>query len=111
MAGIGLVVNLLTILAAYVIVIDAGTSVSFVQCLVVVPPALLISALPIAIGGWGLREGAFVAGFGFIGIPVEDAFLLSVMIGLGVLAVGLMGGGVWLAEGVRRSRQIRKTTP
>jgi hypothetical protein len=32
------------------------------QCLLIVPPALLIGSFPFSLGGWGVREGALAAG-------------------------------------------------
>ena len=34
-----------------------GLSITLLQCLVVVPIALLMTALPLSVGGWGVREG------------------------------------------------------
>lgn len=79
-----------------------GIPVGWLQCLVIVPLAILVTVLPISIAGWGVREGAFVAGFGFAGVPAADALALSVMFGLLNTLVCLPGGLVWLASGERR---------
>lgn len=50
--------------------------------LALLPILALISSLPISFGGWGVREGAFIYGLGLIGIPMADAFMLSVQVGL-----------------------------
>ena len=85
-----------------------GIPVGWLQCLVVVPLAILVTVLPISIAGWGVREGAFVAGFGFAGVPATDALALSVLFGLLNTLVCLPGGLVWLASGERRraARQL-----
>ena len=70
--------------------------VTFLDCLVLVPPVLLIMTIPISIGGWGVREGAMVALFGLIGVPGHGALALSVMFGLVGIAVAVPGGIVWL---------------
>jgi glycosyltransferase 2 family protein len=67
-------------------------------CLVIVPVANLSALLPISISGWGVREGAFVAGFGLVGVAAADAIALSVLFGLLTMLVGIAGGLVWLAR-------------
>ena len=73
-------------------------SVDPLACLVIVPIANLSSLLPISISGWGVREGAFVAGFGLVGVTASEAIALSVLFGLLAMLVGLAGGLVWLAR-------------
>jgi uncharacterized membrane protein YbhN (UPF0104 family) len=70
--------------------------VGFADCLIVVPAAFLVTALPLSISGWGLREGAFVAGFGYLGLGGTDALTLSVLFGLLNTIVRLPGGLIWL---------------
>ncbi len=79
-----------------------GIPVGWLQCLVIVPLAILVTVLPISIAGWGVREGAFVAGFGLVGVPAADALAVSVLFGLLNTLVCLPGGLVWLASGERR---------
>lgn len=78
-----------------------GLPVGWLQCLLVVPLALLATVVPISVAGWGVREGAFVAGFGFVGVPASGALALSVLFGLLNTLVYLPGGLVWLATGDR----------
>jgi len=56
--------------------------VDFIHFWVIVSSAILITVIPISIGGWGLRESAFIFGFGLIAVEPEKAFALSVMFGL-----------------------------
>jgi uncharacterized membrane protein YbhN (UPF0104 family) len=64
---------------------------------IVVPCALLISAVPISLGGWGLREGAMYIGFKLVGSDPAAAIVLSLMFGVANLAVATMGTLLWLA--------------
>lgn len=59
-----------------------GLEFSTYQMIAMLPMITIIASLPIGLGGWGIREGAFVFGLGLIGIPAESAFLISVQIGL-----------------------------
>ena len=48
--------------------------------------------MPLSIAGWGLREGAMVAVFALVGVPMDGALLMSVLLGLLLLLVSLPGG-------------------
>ena len=60
----------------------------------VMPAIAIISALPISVGGWGVREGAMVAGLSIFSIPADTAIVLSISYGLGGLLVALLLGAV-----------------
>jgi uncharacterized membrane protein YbhN (UPF0104 family) len=59
---------------------------------------MLISMIPIAIGGRGIREGAMVVAFGYAGIEPSQAITVSVLLGGCTLATGILGGAIWIAE-------------
>lgn len=95
--------------ASVIIAIISGVSVALVarslninvgllECCVLFPPVLLLSALPISLAGWGVREAAMVAAFGYVEVGATDALVLSVVVGLTVVAVGLPGGLMWLCN-------------
>ncbi|HEY6335643.1 MAG TPA: lysylphosphatidylglycerol synthase transmembrane domain-containing protein [Alphaproteobacteria bacterium] len=84
-----------------------GLSVSWSDCLVIVPLAILATVIPISVAGWGVREQAFVTGFGLLGVPAGGALTLSVLFGLVNTAVSLPGGLVWLASSDRRAGKNR----
>jgi len=73
--------------------------VRFTDCLLLVPPVLLISVIPVSIAGWGVREGAMVVAFGFINAPPSAAFAVSVLFGLVIAAASLPGALLWLTSG------------
>lgn len=72
---------------------------SLAACLLLVPPVVLVSVLPISIAGWGVREGAMVVAFGFISVPANGAFAVSVMFGLTIAAASLPGALFWWMSG------------
>jgi uncharacterized membrane protein YbhN (UPF0104 family) len=57
---------------------------------------MLVSMAPISLAGWGVREGAMIVGLGLAGIVPADALAVSVAYGLLQLALGLLGGALWL---------------
>ncbi len=92
-------------IAIIVFVLGRGMDldVTVVDCVVLVPLVLLATTIPLSIGGWGIREGAMVFGFGLVGVPEAGAFSLSVLTGLLSIVVSLPGGVAWLVTRDRRT--------
>lgn len=75
---------------------DVGVNISFYQITLVAPTVFLLSALPISIGGWGVREAGLAAGFLILGYPAEEAITISLLVGFTNLVLALPGAFVWL---------------
>jgi glycosyltransferase 2 family protein len=56
--------------------IDPAHYLAIVSC------GMLVTIIPISVGGWGIRESALVIGFGLLSIEPERAFILSATFGL-----------------------------
>jgi uncharacterized protein (TIRG00374 family) len=82
--------------AVFVIAVGLGVDMNFVDCLVLMPPVVLISALPISVAGWGIRELAMVTALGVLNVPQDSALAVSLILGLIATAVALPGGIIWL---------------
>jgi uncharacterized membrane protein YbhN (UPF0104 family) len=87
----------------YVLALGLKIEVSAIDCLVLVPPVILATTLPISIAGWGVREQAMVTVFGLIGIAAQSSGVLSILLGLVTTAACLPGGLLWLAMADRAS--------
>jgi uncharacterized membrane protein YbhN (UPF0104 family) len=83
--------------------------VSFLDFAMLMPPVMLLVALPISAGGWGVREGAMVAALALVGVDTAPALLLSVELGLLTVLVSLPGGAIWLHRCFARAH--RSSTP
>jgi len=70
--------------------------VPFIDFAILMPPVMMLVALPISAGGWGVREGAIVAALALVGVGSAPALLLSVELGLIWTLVSLPGGAIWL---------------
>ena len=92
----------------YLIGISLELDITWIDCMVLTPPVFLLMTLPISIAGWGVREGAMVTAFGLIGIPAEDALVMSVLFGLAAIAMALPGGVVWLMSGDRNIKDMEQ---
>jgi uncharacterized protein (TIRG00374 family) len=89
-------------MCVYVLAVGLGLDVHALDCLVLVPPVILIMTLPISIAGWGVRETAMVTAFGFVGVPEASALVLSILFGIVTMATALPGGMIFLLAGGRR---------
>jgi len=69
------------------------------DCVLLVPPVILITVVPVSIAGWGVREGAMVVAFGFINVPASAAFAVSILFGLTLAAASLPGSLLWWLSG------------
>ena len=59
----------------------------------------LFSVIPISFGGWGIREGFAFALYPGTGVKIETALAVSILFGVIMIIVGLIGGTVWLLSG------------
>ncbi len=96
-------------LAAYLLARSLGIDVGPIPIVAVMAIATFLSALPISLAGWGVREISVVTMLGLIGIDREAALLLSVQIGLISTVASLPGGLVWLALKDERAAQLQST--
>lgn len=82
--------------ATYGLAVGLGVALSPWSCLVLLGPIALLMMVPVSFAGWGLREGAMVVMFGFLGVAPEASMAISVLFGLALLAASLPGGVLWL---------------
>jgi len=90
-------------LVAYVLAKGLGIEISLLDCLVLFLPVVLVATLPISIAGWGAREVAMVALFGYAGVPAPQALALSILVGIASLLIALPGGLFWFTLADRRA--------
>ncbi|MEW5746886.1 MAG: lysylphosphatidylglycerol synthase transmembrane domain-containing protein [Nitrospirota bacterium] len=83
--------QLLGIIAVYVLAKGLSLNISFLSLLVFLPIIIVFSMIPVSISGIGLREGAFVFLLGGIGVPPERSFTLSLVWFSSVFVAGLWG--------------------
>ena len=103
--------NLLLVAAAFVLAYGADIDVGFITWLVVMPVVLLVSALPISIGGWGTREIAMVYMLGLFAVPPDLAAAVSIQLGLCMTIASLVGAPVWTLLDQGRARPAPRGEP
>lgn len=90
----------------WVLALGLDVDITLIDCLALFPPVLLLTAIPISIAGWGVREFGMVAAFALVGVPDHGAIAVSFLFGLLGILVSLPGGLVWLALGEAR-REVK----
>ncbi|MDP4795743.1 MAG: flippase-like domain-containing protein [Rhodospirillales bacterium] len=93
---IGVVTHANIAFCTYLMAKSFAIDVSLLDCMVLMPPVMLVTTLPISIGGWGVREGAMTVAFGMVGVSQGGSVTLSLSLGLLTILIMLPGGIVWL---------------
>lgn len=76
-----------------------GSDLPLSLSLALFPAVLLVSALPLSIGGWGLREVAAVPALSLSGMPADQAVAVSLCFGLTQMAAAaLIAAALWLLD-------------
>lgn len=93
--GLSFVLQILVIVHYFFIGVGLGISekVFLLDFFLVVPMVHLVTAIPISLGGLGVRELTFVALLGTLGVPSSQATALSLIYFFLVVPYGLIGGG------------------
>lgn len=94
--SISLAVHALTILSAYVLGRSLGLSLPLADAAVLMACMIVVTILPISIGGWGVRELAAKALLTAHGASPEEAVVYSIAFGLVVMLATIPGALYWL---------------
>jgi glycosyltransferase 2 family protein len=108
--ALGLAYEALTVVALWLAARSVDVDVSFSAMAVMLPPMLLLAALPISIGGFGVREISYVALLDPFGISATEATLVSLLGQAAFMLATLPGAFVLLRRsgaGVGRSLETR----
>ncbi len=110
---LSLLIQVMTVLIAWSLARAAAAQFEVVQAFLLILPVMLIATIPISIAGWGVREGALVLAFSYAGLAEIDGLIVSVLLGGVLLAVGAIGGVVWLVnpEGLRLTAKEKYKQP
>ena len=90
-------------LSVYALAVGLGIPLSMTDCIVLIPPVILMTTLPLSVAGWGARELAMVSMLGMVGVTEPQALALSVLFGLVTMVTALPGGLWWLLSADRRA--------
>ena len=96
--GLSILTHLLAMTAFLMIGRGVGLDFSLQVYLVLVPPVILLTILPISLAGWGVREGAMVGFFLLVGADKSRVLTFSILYGLVALVASLPGLVVYLTQ-------------
>jgi glycosyltransferase 2 family protein len=109
--AIGAIVITLTINAVILFAAGLGVPLAPSAAYLMVPVAILSASLPISIGGWGVREASLSYGLTLLGVPADDAALVGLTLGIGLLVASLPGGIVMLLLGAKARPALPDAEP
>ncbi len=96
--SLSLLLHVMTSLVIFSLARGLSLEIGVVDCLVLVPPVILLTILPISMAGWGVRELGMISALGYAGVASADALLISITLGVLVMLLSLPGGWIWLAR-------------
>jgi glycosyltransferase 2 family protein len=109
--GLSFLLQLAIVYYHYIIAQQLKISVSYLELLVFIPIIVVVTLLPISLGGIGLKEGLWVYLFSRIGLGSEQALLLSLTITVLGWILSLPGAVILLFDstGWRQVREGRSS--
>lgn len=96
--GLSILIHLCAVTAIFLLGTGVGLGCPLSVYLVLVPPVILLTLLPISLAGWGIREGAMVGFFLLVGADRTKVLSVSILYGILVLVHSLPGLLVYLAQ-------------
>jgi uncharacterized protein (TIRG00374 family) len=95
----------LTVIASqYALALGLGLQVPVQYFALFIPMTALVQMIPISFNGLGVREGAYQALFGTVGVAGEQAVAMSLMYYVLRVVTGLIGGVIYLIGNLRSPR-------
>jgi glycosyltransferase 2 family protein len=90
-AGIAMLSPVNLALAVWVLARSMQIDLPLLAAIAWIPLVLVASAVPVSLGGWGVREAAAVALLSQAGVPAPEALALSISFGVASLIAALPG--------------------
>jgi glycosyltransferase 2 family protein len=91
--ALGLAYEILTVLGFWLAARAVNVHISLLVVAVVVPSVLVLSSIPVSIGGLGVREGSYIALLGPVGVSATNATVVSLLAAT-AFAVATLPGAV-----------------
>ncbi|MBD3374899.1 flippase-like domain-containing protein [candidate division KSB1 bacterium] len=100
---------LVAVLNVYVSALAFRADITFLHALVITPIVLIITMIPISIGGIGLAEGAYVFTFERLGMLGATGLLVALLMRLKALVAGVIGGLAYSGLGLDVRSELRQS--
>ena len=86
-----LIIHMCTFTGVYFISRAFGVELPLSAYMVIMPPVILLTIIPISLAGWGVREVSMVSLLGYSGIAQELSLSISIIFGFCYVIQGLLG--------------------
>lgn len=106
--GLSLLIHLLTLGSVFLIGRSIGIELPFLTFLVLVPPALLLTIVPVSLAGWGVRETALIGLFKYVNGDETVVLAMSMLFGLMLIIAALPGLYFYVTGHTHRFKQLSK---
>jgi len=111
-SAVSLVFHLSQVCVQWLVAKAAGATIPFTYCLVFHPILSVMMALPVSIGGFGVREGGYLYFLGLIDVDDSIAVTMGLLWWAVTLVVGLLGGALFFLSGAELPKlRIRREQP
>ena len=112
-AVVSLAFHLSQVCVQWLLARAAGAHVPFTYCLVFHPMLSVMLALPVSIGGFGVREGGYLYFLGLLDVDDSIAVTVGLLWWSVTVVAGLLGGALFVATGAElpKMRLARETDP
>ena len=88
---LSLFIHILTFAGVYMIARAFGVDLPVYAFMVIMPPVILLTIIPISLAGWGVREVSMVSLLSYSGVAQETALSISIIFGFTYVIQGLLG--------------------
>ncbi|WP_108522919.1 lysylphosphatidylglycerol synthase transmembrane domain-containing protein [Bradyrhizobium algeriense] len=105
-AMLSFTIHVLAVVIAWCCVRAIEVPGDFEQLLILTPPIMLITTMPISIAGWGVREATMMVAFGYAGLAQTDGTVVSILFGAVYFIVGALGGLLWIFSAEKQAGHI-----
>lgn len=96
----------IAIMNVYVSALAFHAKITILEAFIITPIVLVITMIPISIGGIGLSEGAYYLIFSRLGLPGSIGLSVALLIRAKALLVGSIGGLYFSRKGIRMKRIV-----
>ena len=88
---LSLSIHILTFAGVFMIARAFGVDLPIYAFMVIMPPVILLTIIPISLAGWGVREVSMISLLSYSGIAQETALSISIIFGFTYIIQGLLG--------------------
>ncbi len=94
--GLSVAVHFLALMTIFLVGRSVELEYDLLTFLIVVPPVILLTLIPLSLAGWGIREGAMIGFFALLGADKVTVLAMSIVYGVVLILASLPGLVVYL---------------